>query len=764
MKLKLLPPLLFLTVFAQTAASRPETPVAETDSLGSYDMEEMVVTVTRTPLSVLQSPVITRVITAADINRTGATDLPQLLERELAGVEFHQAGYGTSMSFQGLDARYVLFLVDGERMAGETYGNPDYQRIPLSSIQRIEVVRGASSALYGSNAMGAVVNVITRRPERPVEIGANVRYGTNFQNDDNEAAPGNMSEADAGDYRRLLDRPNLSTDLYLGLHIGKVRLRTSGFWRSSDANRLNGKEPELRHYDTLDMMRPKMAVGPGGMPMPEMQNGIPVFVVGRRVTDTSILVPPDPRGLSVSGLRVAGVSQSVEYEPSDRFRFTLTGSYYDKERYDYAASIMDDNPLSGVVPSSKPWTYETCRAYNLKALIEHAPNDRSRVSLSYVRDGYRRSERTLRGPRTPKQDHSYDNPRFLWTVKIGGANRLTAGAEMLREQLRFDLNPDGFDDRKTMATVSVFAQDEILYGRPLSFIAGIRGSWSDRFGWQASPTLSAKYTVGGLSLRANYSRGFRSPSLKELYMDLNVPLPGSPRVVGNDALKPETNNYLSLSAQYASGRLMLSAAVNGSFFRNKIDVRGTTDDDGSYVLRYENLSRSRYASLELTGRIRIARELYLRADYNYIFSRDDGPSESTQYIFPSPHSVTVSADFSFMLAGLRIALNADLRWTGPKDYEDFMPYLDGMDAVRRILEGDLSAMADMKNVKYWQGAYSSRHEGYIVCDASVSIGFPRFGSLTFGIENITGYRPPVVNFNSALLPPKSGFVKLSFRL
>ena len=102
-----------------------EMPALSDDSL-TVDMNEVVVTATRTPLPLKNTPVITRVITSRDIERSGAVTLQQALERELAGVEFHQAGYGSSLSFQGLDSRYVLFLLDGERIAGETYGNIDY--------------------------------------------------------------------------------------------------------------------------------------------------------------------------------------------------------------------------------------------------------------------------------------------------------------------------------------------------------------------------------------------------------------------------------------------------------------------------------------------------------------------------------------------------------------------------------------------------------------------------------------------------------------
>ena len=203
---------------AFTATGAPSEPVPSGDSL-AYGMDEVVVTATRTPLPLKRTPVITRVISARDIERSGAVTLQQALERELAGIEFHQAGYGTSLSFQGLDSRYVLFLLDGERMAGETYGNIDFSRIPLSSVARIEVVRGASSVLYGSNAMGAVINIITREPRKKVEVGASVRYGTPFQRNGGDSLAGKATASDSRTYRNRLYLPNLNADLSLGVNL-----------------------------------------------------------------------------------------------------------------------------------------------------------------------------------------------------------------------------------------------------------------------------------------------------------------------------------------------------------------------------------------------------------------------------------------------------------------------------------------------------------------------------------------------------------------
>ncbi len=79
------------------------------------------------------------------------------------GLDVNHFGTRTSITLQGMDAKYVLFLVDGERIAGEVNGDIDYSMLNMENIDRIEVVKGASSSLYGSNAIGGVINIITKR-------------------------------------------------------------------------------------------------------------------------------------------------------------------------------------------------------------------------------------------------------------------------------------------------------------------------------------------------------------------------------------------------------------------------------------------------------------------------------------------------------------------------------------------------------------------------------------------------------------------------
>lgn len=140
-------------------------------------MDEVVVTGTRSIKKLADVPVLTTVITQRDIQKSGTTSLLEALQDNVPGIVFSPNGMGNNMRIKGLNSRYVLFLVDGERLVSEgAGGNVNLDQIDADNIKRIEMINGAASALYGSNAVGAVINVITKEPVHDIEAGANVSY------------------------------------------------------------------------------------------------------------------------------------------------------------------------------------------------------------------------------------------------------------------------------------------------------------------------------------------------------------------------------------------------------------------------------------------------------------------------------------------------------------------------------------------------------------------------------------------------------------
>ena len=165
---------------AGIAAPTGAEPGATADSLPDryFDLNEVVITGVRVPKLLKNSPVPTRLISEKDIRRTDATDIEDLLRQELPGVEFSYAmNQQVHLNFNGLGGQSVLFLVDGERLAGETMDDVDFSRLYMANVERIEIVKGASSALYGSNAGGGVINIITRRAAEKWRVTAGARIG-----------------------------------------------------------------------------------------------------------------------------------------------------------------------------------------------------------------------------------------------------------------------------------------------------------------------------------------------------------------------------------------------------------------------------------------------------------------------------------------------------------------------------------------------------------------------------------------------------------
>ena len=162
------------------ALAVPAIPLsAQTTIRDSVNLEPVVVTASHSPKALKDAPVVTRLITLHDIKIADATNIQDMLTYEIPALEFGFAmSQETSLRMSGFGGNAVLFLVDGERMAGETMDNVDYNRMNLDNVGRIEIVKGASSALYGSNAVGGVVNIISRENQEPWTANVNSRYNS----------------------------------------------------------------------------------------------------------------------------------------------------------------------------------------------------------------------------------------------------------------------------------------------------------------------------------------------------------------------------------------------------------------------------------------------------------------------------------------------------------------------------------------------------------------------------------------------------------
>jgi vitamin B12 transporter len=165
-------------VLAVWGAAAGTSALAQSENTGA--LNETVVTATRTerPLTDLVADVT--VIDRAQIERSGATGVSDVLAR-MPGIEFaRNGGIGstTSVYIRGAETRFTAVFIDGVRVDSQSTGGASWEAIPLAQIDRIEIVRGPASAVYGSDALGGVVQIFTRKGRGPLAPYAGVALGT----------------------------------------------------------------------------------------------------------------------------------------------------------------------------------------------------------------------------------------------------------------------------------------------------------------------------------------------------------------------------------------------------------------------------------------------------------------------------------------------------------------------------------------------------------------------------------------------------------
>lgn len=162
---------------------------AQTDS--TTLLNEVFVTATRTQRKLVNVAVPASIITQKTIQQAGSLRLNDILT-EQAGL-FLTAGFGTGVQMQGLNPDYTLILLNGEPLIGRNAGVLDLNRITVGNIKKIEIIKGPSSSLYGSEAMAGVINIITHTPTKS-SLQASFRYGTYNTTDANINASTNLGK------------------------------------------------------------------------------------------------------------------------------------------------------------------------------------------------------------------------------------------------------------------------------------------------------------------------------------------------------------------------------------------------------------------------------------------------------------------------------------------------------------------------------------------------------------------------------------------
>lgn len=141
------------------------------------NLDQVVISGTGTHRKLKDSPVPIEVMTASDIKKSGIATIEDALVMLNPSFSFRPTAMGTNMTLNGMKGDYILILVNGKKMTGDISGYVDLSRVDMGRVKRIEVLKGAASSLYGSDAIAGVINIITDQPHDALNIVSTTRFG-----------------------------------------------------------------------------------------------------------------------------------------------------------------------------------------------------------------------------------------------------------------------------------------------------------------------------------------------------------------------------------------------------------------------------------------------------------------------------------------------------------------------------------------------------------------------------------------------------------
>jgi vitamin B12 transporter len=191
------------------------------------ELNEVVVTATRIESPALESPSAISVVSSADIAASGAHDLATVIAAQSGVVvnDYGPQGSTKSVSLRGSTSSQVLVLVDGIRLNSSRDGMVDFSLVPLENIDRVEIVRGGSSTMYGTGAIGGVINIITKKARKPA-ISLNVANGSFIPHAASEVSPSMSLSPAALNVMDLADSQNV--DISLAGRLGEIGITGGG--------------------------------------------------------------------------------------------------------------------------------------------------------------------------------------------------------------------------------------------------------------------------------------------------------------------------------------------------------------------------------------------------------------------------------------------------------------------------------------------------------------------------------------------------------
>ena len=526
------------------------------------NLGQVVITGTGTHRRMSNSPVPIQVITAKDLGNANVTSLEDALVKLTPNVTTMTNGMGTTLSLNGMNEDYMLLLENGKRLTGDDR----YTRINIGNVKRIEILSGAASALYGSDAIGGVINIITDDAKNTVNVSNYTHY----------TSKGRFSE-------------NINADI----NSGKFSSYTSYQRREADNWQVNDTD----------------------------ENG---YKTGRPMSTGFMSDNISQRFAYNATDRLSFYVRGNYYNYNTRRPETATYFKKGKKKDEDGKPIYEETQAYTYNMLHDTYTYGAGAKYmiNKSAYIDadfFADNYTSKY------DYFLKSGDFERGDKETRKKTRYYNATVKGIFKPNSWNKVSTGIEYINENFSSESDNISF---KNMYTFALFAQDEITILRDLQAVVGVRYLYNENFKNYATPNVALMYKIDHFNFRASYATGYRAPTLSQLYATDEAKT-ASRYTIGNSNLKPEKSNFFSLNGEYTCSRFSIAATGFYNDIKDMINYRVLSDEEiqqmglgelheqFSTIRQRDNVDRSRIKGISVNANFYLGAGLTLGGGYIY---------------------------------------------------------------------------------------------------------------------------------------------------
>lgn len=559
--------LVLLSLSAEVSA---QSNVAMQDSI-----PEIVVTGTGTEHYLKDAPVQTEVISRKMLDSYAGATLEDILSGLCASFDFSAGDMGANMQLGGLGNGYILILVDGKKMHGDVGGQNNLGLIDPARIERIEIVKGAASALYGSDAIAGVVNIILKKHRENILIENTSRGGS------------------YGEFRQSNT---------VQFKVGKFTSSTNFQLKHSDGwQNTTYEDPNRYEYPITNSINKTV----------------------NRYTDWQ-------------------VAQRFDYQVTKDLSLYADGSFYRKRIY-RPCGVPDYKTYDFLYRNSSVATGGKLKLKNSNSIMLDVNYDSHAYYYMYTRETwdkeYDDSGKEISFPYFPgDKGLQSDQSRLLLQLKgifnLPYFNRLSVGTDT---EINWLDAPRRLDEKDQVSdyTTSFYAQDEWTPIERLNITAGGRLTVNQNFGVRITPKVSAFYKLGAFNLRATYSEGFKTPTLKELHYRYIRQMSIISLNLGNTELDPQTSRYVSGGLEYNGTRFSINVTGYCNWVDNMITLVTiplsqapgdlVVTYDPARVRQYQNMDDARTYGVDVNAKWTPVQSLTLTGGYSYL------DTEANQY-------------------------------------------------------------------------------------------------------------------------------------